>query len=435
MIIFINSGGIGEIQKMKFDKNFLLGAATAGHQVEGMNIYSDFWAMEHMENTSFVEPSGNAVDHYHHYKEDINLLADSGLNAFRFSIEWARIEPEQGVFNKMEIEHYREVLIHCHKRKVTPVVTLHHFSSPKWLIEQGGWENEKTVKAFATYCSYVVEQLGDLMQYVCTINEANMGLQLASIVKDFKRQMKDAQVGVDFANLSSFKENREKELAETKKVFGTEQAETFLSVRTETGDEIIIRAHEAARDAMKKIYPHLKVGITLSLYDYQVEEGGEKIAAAALDEEFGHYLTFLGKDDFLGLQNYTRRIITAAGVQPAPEGSESTQMGYEYYPESIGHVIEKAYQAIKKPIFVTENGLATDDDQRRIEFIQRALKGVQHCVKKGIPVIGYLYWSLLDNFEWQRGFAYTFGLIAVDRQTQKRYPKESLKTLGWYAHK
>ena len=147
---------------MSLPKGFLIGAATAAHQVEGNNIHSDYWAQEHMEYTSFNEPSGAACDHYNRYEEDIRLMAEAGLNAYRFSIEWARIEPQPGVFDENEIAHYRKVLECCHANGVEPIVTMHHFTSPRWLIEQGGWEAEATVERFARYCRYVVEQLGDL---------------------------------------------------------------------------------------------------------------------------------------------------------------------------------------------------------------------------------------------------------------------------------
>ena len=167
----------------KFEKGFFVGAATAAHQVEGNNIHSDYWAQEQLPHTSFAEPSGIACDHYNRYEEDIRLVADAGLNAYRFSIEWARIEPEEGKFDPAEIEHYRKVIACCKAHGVEPVVTLLHFTSPKWLIAKGGWEAESTVEYFKRYVSYVMEQLGSELHYVCTINEANMGLQLAAISK------------------------------------------------------------------------------------------------------------------------------------------------------------------------------------------------------------------------------------------------------------
>ena len=414
-----------------FPKNFLIGAATAAHQVEGNNKNSDFWAMEHMQTTTYEEPSLDAVDHYKCYKEDIELMARAGLNAYRFSIEWARVEPEKGAYNKEEIEHYRKVLECCHENKVTPIVTMHHFSSPRWLITQGGWENESVIEDFAKYCTYVVQQLGNLMEYVCTINEANMGIQLAALIRDIMKQMNaDIQVGINFEMPQD--ELRKKQAQENLEVFGTERPQTFLSMRSEEGDRIIMRAHEAARDSMKKVGQHLKIGVTLSLHDFQAKDGGEEKAQKEWDEEFAHYLPYIKKDDFFGLQNYTRKIVTVEGALPVPEGAKRTQMDYENYPKALGNVIRKVASELAIPIMITENGIATSDDDERITFIQEALEGVHKCMDEGIEVIGYLHWSLLDNFEWQKGYSKTFGLIAVDRKTQKREPKNSLSILGEY---
>lgn len=416
-------------------ENFLLGAATAAHQVEGNNIHSDYWAMEHMKYTSFQEPSLDAVDHYHRYEEDIKLMAQAGLNAYRFSIEWARIEPEQGVFDEKEIAHYRAVLECCKKYEIEPIVTMMHFTSPKWLIENGGWEAEETIEAFARYCKYVIEQLGEYMHYVCTINEANMGLQVAAIAERYKRQMMaksrnlegTVQVGI---NMSSMMENMAKQKQENIDVFGTDTPQIFVSGRTKEGDILVMRAHQAARKAMKEVRPQLQVGITLSLHDIQAVDGGEENAKKEWEEEFTHYLPYTREDDFFGLQNYTRSLIGADGICPNPQGTRLTQMDYEEYPQALEHVIRRVHEELKIPIMVTENGIATDDDKCRVAFIEKALSGVKSCIKDGIPVLGYMYWSLLDNFEWQKGFSMTFGLIAVDRSTQTRIPKESLKVLG-----
>lgn len=411
-------------------KKFLLGAATAAHQVEGNNIHSDFWALEQMENSGYKEPSLDAVDHYHRYREDIQLMKEAGLNAFRFSIEWARVEPQKGNYDEEEIRHYKEVLRCCEENGITPVVTMHHFSSPKWLIREGGWESETTVQYFADYCRYVAGKLGGLMEYVCTINEANMGLQIAAVAKDMMAKMGvNPQVGMNFDMPEEFRKRRGDQAA----VFGIgadQPVNTFLSLRTEEGDLLIIKAHEAARDAMKEECPHLNVGLTLSLFDIQAQPGSEELAEKAWEDDFVHYLPYLQKDDFIGVQNYTRKLIGPNGSLPAPEGSEATQMGYEFYPEGIGHVIRHVSEKLPIPVLVTENGIASDDDSRRVEYIKRALAGVKACAEDGIPVIGYLHWSFIDNFEWQEGYGITFGLVAVDRSSQKRIPKPSLKYLG-----
>lgn len=445
----------------KLPEGFLIGAATAAHQVEGNNKNSDYWAMEQMKYAGFNEPSLDAVDHYNRYEEDIRLMAEAGLNAYRFSIEWARIEPEQGVYDENEIAHYRKVLECCRENGLEPIVTMHHFTSPKWLIVQGGWESEATIDAFAKYCAHVVEKLGDLMQYVCTINEANMGLQIAAIAERYKRQMmakmqaasasapeadeekKDAekdkkemdstvQVGI---NMQSMMENMKKQQEENRQVFGTDTPQIFVSARSEVGDRLVMRAHQAAKAAMKAVRPELKVGLTLSLHDIQAEEGGEELAQKAWEEEFSHYLPYIREDDFFGLQNYTRSRYGAEGILPAPEGAEMTQMDYENYPQALGNVIRRVHEELDIPIMVTENGIATSDDSLRTAFIQTALEGVEECMAEGIPVLGYMYWSLLDNFEWQKGYSMTFGLIAVDRTTQTRYQKESLRMLGSYRAK
>ena len=433
----------------RFPEGFMVGAATAAHQVEGNNIHSDYWAMEHMKHTSFNEPSMDAVDHYNRYEEDIHLMAEAGLNTYRFSIEWARIEPEEGKFDQSEIEHYRDVLKCCRDNGIEPVVTMMHFTSPVWVIRNGGWENQSTVDAFARYCKYVVSQLGDLMKYVVTINEANMGLQVAAIAERYKRQMMEkmkdkknkqkqddnmegtAQVGMNF---NTMMKNMFWQGFENKKIFKTRKPQNFVSARTPEGDILVMRAHQAARTAMKETCPHLLIGLSLSLHDIQAVNGGEERAAKEWEEEFTHYLPYIKEDDFFGLQNYTRSIIGPDGIQPVPQGAETTQMDYEFYPQALEHVIRRANEEFKSagkemPILISENGIATSDDTRRIAFIDEATKGVAACIADGIPVIGYCHWSLMDNFEWQKGFSMTFGLIAVVRDTMKRIPKDMLSFL------
>jgi len=423
----------------QFEKGFFIGAATAAHQVEGNNVHSDNWAQEYMEHTSFLEPSLDAVDHYHRYEEDIRLLADAGLNAYRFSIEWARIEPEEGRFDEAEVEHYRKVIACCKAQGVEPIVTLHHFTSPAWLMGKGGWEAETTPADFARYVRYVMEGLGNELNYVCTINEANMGVQVAAIAKRYMQQMMakaaagqtdgTVQMGM---NMEKMMANQKAAAEENVKVFGVAKVENFTSPRTERGDQLVMEAHMAARAAIREVCPQVKVGLTLSLHDIQPLSGGEENAVKEWAEEFTHYLPAIEGDDLLGVQNYTRSRIDGSGSLPVPEGAETTQMDYEFYPEGLEHVIRKVAEDFKGELIVTENGIATADDTRRVAFIETALAGVQSCIADGLPVKGYFHWSLMDNFEWQKGYAMQFGLIAVDRTTQARTPKPSLAYLGSY---
>lgn len=417
--------------------NFLMGAATSAHQVEGNNIHSDFWIMEHLKHSDFVEPSGDAVDHYNRYEEDIRLLAQTGLNAYRFGIEWARIEPMEGVFDSKEIAHYREVLDCCAANNVTPVVTLHHFSSPAWLIGKGGWGKPYVVNAFARYVRYVVRELGDKLSYICTINEANMGYQLNKIAADMMSAGKKeggVQVGtntnldIKAIILGMFEQG---------KVFRCSPfaVNTFLKPRTQKQERIVMESHRAAVKEIKTVCPKAKVGLTLSLFDYQPTEKGGAMVEKLWQEDFGFYLPYIKDDDFLGVQNYSRKIVDEKGAREPAHGAAITQMGYEDYPASIGHVLRKVAESFRGDMIVTENGISTDNDERRCAFLREAFAAVRQCAADGLPVKGYFCWSLLDNFEWQAGYSKTFGLIAVDRRTQARHPKGSLAVLGELAER
>lgn len=407
---------------------FLLGAATAAHQVEGNNIHSDYWAMEQLEHSSFKEPSGIGCDHYNRYREDIRLMKEAGMNAYRFSIEWARIEPKKGEYNEEALRHYEDVIDCCKENGITPIVTMHHFSSPHWLICEGGWENEAVVDYFADYCAYVIERLGDKLEYVCTINEANMRIQLMAITRIMMKNMGlNLQLGLNMELPEPFATA----MKEKSSAFGgVEKVNDFMSPCTPEGDILIMKAHRAASKVMKAKCPHLKIGLTLSLHDIQPVPGGEAFAESNWDEEFVHYLPYIKEDDFLGVQNYTRQLVNAEGELPVSDGNKRTEMEYEFYPEAIGHVLQTVHEQLSIPLMVTENGVATLDDKERVEYIAAALNGVKSCIDDGVPVIGYMYWSLLDNFEWQLGYDRHFGLIEVDRTTMERKPKESFFSLS-----
>lgn len=422
----------------KFPKEFFVGAATAAHQVEGNNTNSDCWAMEQMPHSTYKEKSGIACDHYNRYEEDIRLMKQAGLNAYRFSIEWARVQPEEGVFDEAAIEHYRKVIRCCKENGIEPVATLFHFSSPVWIIRKGGWEADTVVGDFECYVNRVIQALGSELHYVCTINEANMGLQVAAIARRYTMMAKkaaqaagkgggDVQMGL---NMQAMMENLKFQAMENAEIFGTPQPHCFNLGGSEHSDELTMKCHQAAKKAIKALYPNIKVGLTLSLHDLQPTEDGESRAEAAWAEEFTHYLPYIADDDFLGVQNYTRTLVGPEEDLPVPDGAERTQMGYEYYPQALEHVIRKVAQDFKGDLMVTENGVSCSDDARRVHFIQVATDGVAKCIADGIPVKGYFYWSLLDNFEWQMGYRMTFGLIAVNRQTLERSPKESLSCLG-----
>lgn len=360
---------------------FLAGAATAAHQVEGNNRNSDFWIMENVPGSMYKEPSGDAVDHYHRYREDIGYLKQQGLNAYRFSIEWARIEPQKGVYDQKEIEHYREVLTYCHQSGIMPVVTLMHFSSPSWLISEGGWKSETTTDAFARYAELIAKELGGLTPYICTINEANMGLQLQKITQQYINaanrdaeqghpQDGDVQVGM---NMDAYENmDRHMEVLADKFKVSADGIHTFLSGRTEEEELLIMRAHQKAREAIRAVNASIKIGATFSIYDYQAAEDGEEMREQLRYEDFGLYLPYLADDDFIGVQNYTRKMVGPDGIIEPPEGSRMTKAGYEFYPESIGNVVRYVASKWEKEIIFTENGISIDDDRDRVEFIMKS---------------------------------------------------------------
>lgn len=395
---------------MVFPDDFLWGTATAGHQVEGNNVASDFWTLEHTPGSRFAEPSGDACDHYRLYRQDIALLKELGFTSYRFSIEWSRVEPEPGFVSSAAIEHYRDVLKACHELGVTPMVTLHHFSSPKWLPALGGWESEETPDRFAAYCRVVMAELGSLIPYVVTINEANIALLTRRMISNLPRQAEQAPVGSDIAGA----------------LLGADLPKVFLFALGDAGPEIAKRAHVRAREAIREVSPSTKVGITLALQDYQPAPGAEESAREQWAENFDDFLPSIADDDFLGVQNYTR---VRVGHSRAQQDVELTQMGYEFYPRALENVLRRA-SAAGLPLIVTENGVATTDDSRRVGFVREATEGLERCLADGVDVRGYFYWSALDNYEWMFGYRPKFGLIAVDRTTQRRTVKDSARFLG-----
>lgn len=400
------------MQEHEFPQGFLWGAATSAHQVEGNNTNCDSWLLEHLPGSPFEEPSGDACDHYHRYPQDIALLAGLGFNAYRFSIEWARVEPEEGEFSYAVLEHYRRMLSACREHGLTPLITLHHFTSPRWLIREGGWLDRQTPKRFARYCARVTRHLGDLAGAVCTINEANIAALLWRMMPEMSSNA---------AGWSAMAQ-----------AFGAADGRlgVFQFCDPARSREIILAAHRQAFEAIHSGPGSLPVGLTLALPDIQAAEGGAEPAAAFRQAIGGDYLEALRGDDFVGVQTYTRKVIGPNGpLEPAPD-AERNQMGEEYYPEALAGSIRYAAQVTGLPIYVTENGLASTDDTRRLEYIRRALRGAASCLQAGVDVRAYCYWSAFDNFEWVFGYRPRFGLIAVDRQTMQRTVKPSARWLG-----
>jgi beta-glucosidase len=403
--------------KYEFPKGFLWGAASAAYQVEGNNINSDSWVMEHLVPSPNKEPSLDACDHYHRYPEDLALFSSLGWNAYRFSIEWARIEPEEGYFSFAETEHYRRMLAACHENNIATVVTFQHATSPRWLISAGGWQDRDTPKKFARYCGYLAKQLGDLIDVGLTINQPNLPILL------LKEKMNP-----DVSELPTLPW-----AVKAAQAFGVspERFRPHSWACSPTDVQIQIEAHHAAMDAIKSARSELPAGWTILTDWFEAENGGEETMQRMRQETIDTFLDASKNDDIVGVQAYTKVRVSPDGVQPPPEGTELTESyGWEYYPDVLENSIRYINSKINVPILVTENGVAASDDARRIQWIRHSVQGLKRCLDEGIDVRGYLYWSAMDNFEWLEGYGPKFGLIAVNREDQSRVAKGSARYLG-----
>jgi beta-glucosidase len=399
----------------QFPDGFLWGAATAGHQVEGGNVSADLWPLEWAENSIFVEPSGDACDHYHRYPEDIATLAGLGCNAYRFSLEWSRIEPEPGYFSRAALDHYRRMVACCLERGISPFVTLNHFTTPRWFAGIGGWGNSGAADRFGRYAARVTEHMGDLLSWVGTLNEPNL--------MDLLRYTGKVPMGAGDGGLGDTAEPSAAGLG------GFDPARYRIGHVT-AGVERMAQAHRRAVEAVKSGPGNAKVGWSLALVDLQAADDGGPRWEDALQRAAIDWLEVARDDDFIGVQTYSRDLIGPDGTVPPPEGAATMQTGWEVYPEALEHTVRLAAEHAGVPVVVTENGMATDDDTARLAYTRSALEGLARCLADGIDVRGYLHWTLLDNFEWMSGYAMTFGLIAVDRDSFARTVKPSARWLG-----
>ncbi len=408
----------------QFPADFRWGVATAAHQVEGFNDNCDTWAEEMAEGSPYVDKSGIAIDHYRRFRDDIALIASLGFKHYRFSVEWARVEPSEGVFSTEALAHYRAVVDACVEHGLEPLVTLHHFTSPKWLMPLGGWRGERTPELFARYVGQVMPALGSAVQRVVTLNECNIGVLLQSM---FSQLGFVPPIGVD---VKAWRAPAWRESAA--KACGTDPITYcgFQMAGDARGVATISAAHMAARAVIRKVAPGVKVGLSLALSQPHMVPGGEQNAARMWHGNFRQWLPAIDGDDFFALQNYTREIYGPQGQVATPAGTETTGAGYEFAPEAIASVARRVAAELKLPIIITENGYCGDNDERRVVFIDRALAGLHAAIADGVPITGYTYWTAFDNFEWVFGFGMRFGLIAVDRSTQQRLPKPSAYHLG-----
>ena len=371
---------------------FLWGTSTSAYQIEGGTENTDWWRFERAEGSGVVEVCGVACDSWNRYEQDLDLLASLGIRCYRFSLEWARVEPERGRVSSAALEHYRDVLVACRARGIVPVVTLHHFTLPLWVADAGGFENPEIVGWLADYARVVVDALGDLIAVACTINEPNIVAVMGYLLGMFPP--------------------------------GAADWDRYVAVNA-----TLRECHAAMRDVLRAGPGEFPIGMPLSMHEYEALPGGEAMVAMVVEEMEDKYLAATAGDDYVGVQCYTKLQFGPEGLVNDPEG-ETTQMGYLFWPQCVEYTARRAAAATGLPVIVTENGIGTEDDAQRVRYLTGALEGVRRLLADGVDVRGYFQWSLMDNFEWALGYGPKFGIASVDRTTFERTPKPSAR---WYA--
>ncbi|MEZ3181592.1 family 1 glycosylhydrolase [Streptomyces pimonensis] len=391
---------------------FLWGVATAGHQNEGDNSASDTWFLEHTTPSLFREPSGPACRGYQHWETDLDLAAGLGLNAFRFSVEWARIEPERGVVSAEALDHYERKVDGCLERGLAPLVTFSHFTAPHWFAAAGSWTAADAPARFAEQCDRVMARFGDRIAYGVTLNEPNLeqllqaGAKLPAEAEALKTRMLAAAAHAAGSGTYA-------------------SANVIPAHRQDEFQAAFTRAHRAAREAIKARRADLPVGVSIAVADEVALPGGEERRDAKRAAVYDHWLREARHDDFIGVQNY-ERIVHGPDGEVTPEG-ERNGMGTVIEPESLAGAVRYAHEVSGVPVLVTEHGIQTPDDAQRAAFVPASVEHLAAEVRAGTPVLGYCHWTLMDNFEWIFGYGARLGLHEVDRDTFERRPKPSAK--------
>lgn len=393
--------------ELKFPEGFMWGAATSAHQVEGGN-HNDWseWEKANAERLAkeaktrwqswqqekfpeMFDPqnyiSGRACDHYGRYEQDFDIAKQLGHNAHRFSVEWSRIEPEEGKFNEEAIEHYRKVILALRARRLEPFLVLWHWTNPSWVANFGGLESCKFPKYFSRFAKLMVEKLGDSVNYWITLNEPTSVILNSYELGNWPPQKKS--------------------LVSAWRVYKN-----------------LADAHKSAYAEIHKVKKNVSVGFAniLNFYDPMSRSFLDR-SAVAIIKYFGdqRFLKLTGdKNDFFAIQYYMH-VKIGFPLKSSVSGENNSDLGWEIYPAGIYHVL-RSLKKYNRPIYITENGIADARDSFRAAFIKDHLIAVHRAIERGVDVRGYFYWSLLDNFEWDKGFWPRFGLVEIDYQTLAR---------------
>ncbi len=418
------------MSEFTFPSGFLWGTATSAHQVEGNNTNNDWWAWEQAGRVK--EPSGLACDQYRRFRDDFDLAKALGHNAHRFSVEWSRIEPREGEFDDAAIAHYQEVVRALRERGLEPIATLHHYTNPLWLAARGGWANPQIVDCFARYTRRIVEALGGQVRYWLTINEPMVYAvmhYLDGVGPPGKQDLSLFFRVIEHllrAHAASYRVIHEVAASSGwhTMVSLAQHAQPFVPCRRWwVVDRVIARLTE--RIYNQRCLDALTEGVwrVPGRPAVRIPEARQTLDFLGMNY-YGR--VFLRQGSFGGKQWLGSRCST----RHHREVAERNMMDWDIYPPGLSDIIRWALP-YRRPILITENGICTLDDTQRERFIVRHLAYAARAIQKGIPIMGYLYWSLIDNFEWAHGFGPRFGLVEVDYATQERRVRHSAR---WFAH-
>ena len=383
---------------------FLWGAATAAHQVEGGNRWNDWWALE--EAGRLPHRSGEACRHYELYETDFDLARSLGHNAHRLSLEWSRIEPAEGEWNEPALAHYAAVLAALRARGLEPLVTLQHFTLPAWLANRGGWLAPDALDHFARYADTAARAFAGEVRHWITINEPTVYVKHAYLACDWPP-------------------------------CGRRSWQAAARALRRLG-----RAHVRAYDILHRRRPDVMVGLSHSSPwvvpcnpDRAVDRLAARLRDLALNEIPFRCFGRPARDalDFIGVNYYARQVVRARGASPF--GRECTEdhhgakrhfstLGWEVFAPGLAEVLRR-FSRFGLPLFVTENGIATDDEHERTQYLRDHVASLMRARDSGLDVRGYFWWTLMDNYEWTSGREARFGLCETDYATQARRPRSA----------
>jgi beta-glucosidase len=413
----------------EFPKDFLWGAAASSHQVEGDNFYNDWWQWE--QAGRLIDRSGKACDHYNRFRDDFRLAKELGHNAHRLGLEWSRLEREEGAWDRNAWEHYKAVAHELKALGIEPIVTLNHFSMPVWFAEKGGWKSPDAPELFSRFAARAIEELGDVVRYWIPINEPYILAFLGHFYGKWPPGEKS------FINALLVMRNMLRSHVEAYKRMHEIGDATSGIKRPLVGAAHAVTAFHPCRwywppDRVasffrNRFYNHSFIRSAVRGYCSLPFISGEKLAAKRAV-------------DFIGLNYYFRQFIhysppftekfyplgDVCDLAHHKNTGPTTDMGWEVYPEGLYEVI-KNFSRYNLPIMVTENGIGTTDDRFREKYLKSHLIQLSRALKSGVNVIGYLHWSLMDNYEWADGYAKRFGLIGINYDTQERTVRDSAR--------